>query len=788
MAKLIEQSIDTLFQGVSRQPATVRLPGQVEEADNVVFSVVTGGFERRPGTEHVAPLDFLSSSVPFATYTYERDADEKYWIFIEDGDLKVCDLSGDEKTVSFPDGKDYLPAADPENEFAFVTISDYTFVVNKTVTVAMDEVNVSNDPDISSVIYGKESYTGNRIFATINGVEYDGGNSDNVKGNITGLYTTLSAGLGAAWVVEQHDEFLYVARVDGADFTISVSTSVGESYAGHVKRKVQQFSDLPQRAPVGMKVNVIGDRSSDFAGYWVRAEAKTPSDTSNLASVVWREAVAPGIPITIDAATMPHQLIRNADGTFTFQKATWGIRRVGDVLLTPDPEFIGRKLQDIVFHRDRLALVSDENVTLSQAGDYLNFWPEKALDVLDSDPISRSSPTSRVNLLNFAVPFRRSLFLTSDKQQFELSGGDALTPRTAKLEAATRYDASRICRPLALADTLYFPTSSGNGEIVWEYLYDDETLNTVAADVTKHVQGYVPSPTLRLAGDGSSSTLFLLSGAARDALYPYQVYWNGNEKAQAAWGRWVFADAEIHAMEVINGYLYLVISRDNIVYLERLPVSNEFTGSTATMYITATNGRIPVRLDQRVSLTGTYVAETNATTWALPWGHDDAAIVVLGDGFNTPGRVLNVTYPTGTTVSATGDFSGSTVIIGRRFLSSVALSRIYPREGQNDVVTSGRLQLRSISFDYQNTSYFEVVVTPRLRDPETWAFTGRIIGDGGNIIGEIPLAELGAYRVRAKGSTLALDVRVQSDAHTPFTITSTTWVGLFNEITRQEAS
>ena len=56
MGRLINQQIDSLYQGVSRQPDPVRLPGQVEEADNVAFSVVTGGVSKRPGMEKVSEL------------------------------------------------------------------------------------------------------------------------------------------------------------------------------------------------------------------------------------------------------------------------------------------------------------------------------------------------------------------------------------------------------------------------------------------------------------------------------------------------------------------------------------------------------------------------------------------------------------------------------------------------------------------------------------------------------------------------------------------------------------
>ena len=58
---LIEQTLASLVNGVSRQPATQRLPSQAEEQTNVV-SDVAAGVTRRPPTEHVGEL---STNVPF---------------------------------------------------------------------------------------------------------------------------------------------------------------------------------------------------------------------------------------------------------------------------------------------------------------------------------------------------------------------------------------------------------------------------------------------------------------------------------------------------------------------------------------------------------------------------------------------------------------------------------------------------------------------------------------------------------------------------------------------------
>jgi hypothetical protein len=54
-----------------------------------------------------------------------------------DGDLEVYDLAGNQKTVNFPFGKDYLDVTTPRTDFELMTVADYTFVLNKEKTPAM---------------------------------------------------------------------------------------------------------------------------------------------------------------------------------------------------------------------------------------------------------------------------------------------------------------------------------------------------------------------------------------------------------------------------------------------------------------------------------------------------------------------------------------------------------------------------------------------------------------------------------------------------------------------------
>ena len=84
---------------------------------------------------------------------------------------------------------------------------------------------------------------------------------------------------------------------------------------------------------------------------------------------------------------MPHVLIRNANGTFTFKRQTWGNRIAGDATSAKNPPFVGEAIKNLNVFRNRLVMLSDEYACLSAADDYTRFWPETVQTVVDSDPI-----------------------------------------------------------------------------------------------------------------------------------------------------------------------------------------------------------------------------------------------------------------------------------------------------------------------------------------------------------------------------------------------------------------
>lgn len=646
MGALIDQPIRSLFQGVSRQPDSVRLPGQVEDSDNALCSVVSGGFEKRMPLEHVSALAGAPSG-SVASHMWSRDTEEGYYLEIDAGFLYIWDIAtGAAQTVTY-DGlaqsdvgvnptaiRAYLTNASDPKGFVFATIVDSTLIVNKSVTVAMA--------------------------------------SDGV----------------------------------------------------------------------------------------------------------------------FDNTTLPIELKRLANGDFNVVLATYNSRPSGTSITNPDPAFVGSTISDIAYWKDRVGFSADETETLSQAGDYFNFWIQDFANVVDSDPIKRvaGASTNTVNLIRHTVPFRSALFVTADKAQFELSAGGStvLSPSAAAMDLATSYDIDAAVRPLVLGDSLFFVAKAGGRSTLFEYYYDEDSSSNTADDAAKHVQGYLPAPVTRLAGDTVTGTMVLQTSAELNTLYVYRYFWDGDTKAQSAWGRWIFpALTEILYADFIDGWLQ-VVGRlsDGTTHLHRMSVEAQ-AGPL--------NHEYAILLDCRDLLTGTYDAGTGLTSWTLPYPHDSKAQALLSSEFPTGqiGRVLNVSYSGANVITAKGDFSGGQVIVGLPYRWRVKLSKQYVRENTDgktgSTITSGRLQLRNMTFDYEDTAYFEVHVTPEARATRIYKFTSRILGSALPInSGGLPLSPDGSFsaRIRSRGDTVGIELI--SDAPVPARITSARWVGFFNELTRQE--
>jgi hypothetical protein len=263
MGQLVEGVIPQVFNGVSRQPHSVRFPGQVEEAENVVFSVETGGFSKRLGTRIKKKLTGLETGENRKLHIINRDATERYRVVLSNGSLKVFDDSYAEKTVTMDSDNEEWLEDDPQN-FILLSALDYTFIVKRTDVAQMADDTADAAPSIAVVYVAAvpEISAASSYFIKIDGAnkaDYAASISTDTTANIAEeLLTDLNTNLGAGWTCSRSGSYIFIKKDDGSDFTISTDAPRGDTAMVSYKGVVENASKAPARAPHGMLLNVKG--------------------------------------------------------------------------------------------------------------------------------------------------------------------------------------------------------------------------------------------------------------------------------------------------------------------------------------------------------------------------------------------------------------------------------------------------------------------------------------------------------------------------------------------------
>jgi hypothetical protein len=452
---LVSGSIPNLLNGISQQPASLRHESQAELQENGLSSV-TRGLEKRPCTEHIAKLSNSLAGTTAFIHPIKYSSTEDYTAVFSSSGIKVFNQAGVEKTVKDSAGNvitsvpSYLTGLSDFNaNVSAVSVGDTTFVVNKNKVIAQDSFVSAARPN-EAMFYVRQAdygltYTIKVGSATSTFTTPDGSSSAHAAQIGTDyianqLFTNLS--LASGFVKEQIGSVVYVAN-PSTDFTVFSSDGAGDRFLYSFKGQTIDFKNLPRKGKVGFKIKVAGSNEKKQDDHYVHL---TQGDSTNN-ELIWKETVgelgADGALIKnrINKLTMPHQLRKELNGTFTFSPLTWDDRSAGDEETNPVPSFIGYKINDIFFHRNRLGFLADENVIFSEAGEFYNFFPKTVLTTLDSNPIDVAVSNNQISILKHAIPFNESLLIFSDLTQFMLSASDLLTPDSVHIDVSTNFEA-----------------------------------------------------------------------------------------------------------------------------------------------------------------------------------------------------------------------------------------------------------------------------------------------------------------------------------------------------------
>lgn len=818
---VVSQSIPNFLNGISQQTPTQRGINQGEDQVNCSNSVVDG-LTKRPPLEYVATLD-ASNLLPNTakTWSIQRDESNRYLTSFYNGGIKVYDLDGNSKTVSFPDGTSYLNSTNPKEDFKMVNIADYTFVVNKSIVPIADSTTsaakiehfyvvftVSNfgreyaihltHPDLS---YGINAIiqmpdgsnaahdtdfrdTGKLIDIFLKGTSSGyWNNSSSIEFKLvradTGATLSTTQGLGtysavtAEFTFSEHQSSLRGLVVDGnTNYTVETHDGAGNSELYAIKDEIQDFTKLPFYAKDGDKIKVTGDAGDTSSDYYV----------NYVGNGVWEECIAPSTSLGLNDAYMPHALINNNNGTFTFAKQSWSDRDCGDTATNPNPSFVGQKIQNLTFFKSRLGILSGENLILSGNADYFNFFGATVTQVLDTDPIDVAASGTTVNTLKHSIAFNETLLLFSDTAQYKVGyAGETITPLTTILNEVSTFALDDAVTPVSSGKFAYFAQKRNANTAIREYFADNDTLTNDGLDITVAVQKLIPNNAYQMISNTTEDTLIVLCADTADSqvapysgtasatnsstMFIYKYFFDRGEKVQTAWSKWTFTGVKILGGMTVNNYVYLLAAEDTDTKLFRIDLQN-LADSTIGFN---------VHVDFKKSVTGTYASGTGLTTFTAPYGAKAGLIAVD----STTGANYTATNTSGGTYTIQGDHTG--LVIGVPYESKYTLSPQYVREAAGNgviAITSGRYQIRTISFDYENSGFFQVEVAPESRDSYTTIMNGYVVGFSGSV--DSPALSSGTLVVPVQSRNTQFTLNIKSSSHLPMFIPSAEVEGYYH--------
>lgn len=244
---------------------------------------------------------------------------------------------------------------------------------------------------------------------------------------------------------------------------------------------------------------------------------------------------------------------------FDVDTIDWSTPRVGNIDNNPDPSFVGRKIQDLFFYKNRLGIASEDSVSLTETANYTNFYATTVVDIVDTDVIDITISTNQASKIYYAKPFNNSLYIFTKYAQYELVSEGIFSPSTVSLNNTTNYPMAIDVEPVVINDRLLFISTTNNRQQLREYIKTDN-LNVTGVDLNVSTPTYMAKPIKKIIADGVLG--YVLCCTDTGTIYFYSFKEDGTQRIQSAWSRWELIE---YQQEYYSDFEYNVLGSDVIV-------------------------------------------------------------------------------------------------------------------------------------------------------------------------------------------------------------------------------
>ena len=702
------------------------------------------------------------------------------------------------KTAYDAEVTDCVISATPSNGYLYgataddielLTLNDYTFVLNKKKTVAWTSAQTAALPHQAMVVLGIVGTGHYKIY--LDGTEratYNAGTGGDVDaivgdlvgdidGNTFGTTTFSATAIGPC---------IYISA--NAAFNISVVGGPSADALYVFQDTIATVSSLPSQARNGYKVKVVNSQELDIDDMWLEF---VTSSGSTYGVGTWEESVGPGLNYELDPLTLPHQLVRQADGSFTYGPSTWDDRIIGDDVTNPAPSFVGSTISNIFLYRNRLGFISNESVIMSRAGDIFNFFNSTALTSTDDDPIDIAVSTAKPVILNYVKPTSVGLVLFGATEQFLLTtDSDVLSPKTAKIntlssyECDTKLEAIQLGTSLALISKtpLYsriFDLSEISNDRPPDYT---ELTNNVPEFIPSSVDSFVASPVLSIISAGTTGS---------SVVFQYK-FLQLNDRRIQTWYKWDLSGNLLDQFFDANTY-YATVTDGTNVFVQ----SYDVTQANEEGFLTLPTGeKTDICLDNwNVNPYRTYNSSADTTRVFLPYDHISGktfSVVVLGGYIGGSNELAGesvgaVLYPTvqGSAgayyVDIDGDYRGRDILIGYIYNMEVTLPKFFVTKSENQTTVSDFtsdliIHRVKVSTGLSGPVKYDVSITGR---PE-WSNTIEATAPNTYDLNSVNMSADAVHTIPIYQRNSNLTFKIIGDTPFPVSLLSLYWEGKYN--------
>ena len=561
-----------------------------------------------------------------------------------------------------------------------------------------------------------------------------------------------------------------------------------------VNSEVNTVGELPKSCRHNYVVKVVNSAEEEDDYYLKFQVNNVPStETSDrFGSGVWIECPAPSLEIEFNNYTLPHRLERGdpgnwainggvstsyPNGIFRLTCPPWAERAAGDDITNPKPSFVGEKINKVLFFRNRLTFLSENNVICSQTNDFYNLWSKTAQSVTNSDPIDIQASSVYPTKLFDAIEVNSGLLIHSSSQQFMMTtDSDTFSPNTAKLNYLSSYNYNEKIPPFSLGTTSGFINSSGKNSRFFEISEVRREGEPIVVEQSKIISKKLPLGISDVTVSKENGVV-LLGTSNSSEIWGYRYFTSGERRIQAAWFRWELPGNLIKHI-ILDDVYYVILKNGTDYTLEAYDVKRQDDTTLIDDYT--------VHLDTHSTVSslssGAYDADTKITTFTKPTGYNsDKQLAVYNNNTGDDlGRYGLVTVD-GTDLEVDGDWTGADLILGYVFDWLVELPTIYPTQQVNNKTradTRSSLVVHRLKFSFGSVGLIDTTLK-RIGRPD-YTETYESLEWDSQTANNHAIASEYIHTIPVYEKNTNLTVQVTSSHPAPATLHSMNWEGDFN--------